>query len=195
MLMTKEHYDLMGQFEREHRGRRMDRESKELWPRGIIYQDGHVNELFAAYRRGYAFAVADYRSDLQNLEASRDGYRRDAERLQTEIDTLKSSKAEQSEEGTPPASAQDDAKDEQNRHKINADLCAFYMRWEADGDYLRCRKCKRPQIASYAEKNFPHAAGCKAVGHVEQRPWLALVDLLRPLIGPAPAAGDAETKS
>jgi len=106
MLMTKEHYDLMGQFEREHRGRRMDRESKESWPRGIIYQDGHVNELFAAYRRGYAFAVADYRSDLQNLEASRDGYRRDAERLQTEIDTLKSSKAEQSEEGTPPASAQ-----------------------------------------------------------------------------------------
>lgn len=112
MLMTKEHYDLMGQFEREHRGRRMDRESKESWPRGIIYQDGHVNELFAAYRRGYAFAVADYRSDLQNLEASRDGYRCDAERLQTEIDTLKASKAEHSEEGTPPASAQDDAKDE-----------------------------------------------------------------------------------
>jgi hypothetical protein len=81
---------------------------------------------------------------------------------------------------------------EQVRHKMNADLCAFYMRWEADGDYLRCRKCKRPQIASYAEKGFPHAAGCKAVGNVEQRPWLALVELMRPLIGSvAPAAGDA----
>lgn len=85
-----------------------------------------------------------------------------------------------------------DAQDEQVRHKMNADLCAFYMRWEADGDYLRCRKCKRPQIASYAEKGFPHAAGCKAVGNVEQRPWLALIELMRPLIGSAaPAAGDA----
>lgn len=93
---------------------------------------------------------------------------------------------------TPPASAQDDAKDEQDRHKMNADLCAFYMRWEADGDYLRCRKCKRPQIASYAEKGFPHAAGCKAVGNVEQRPWLALIEFMRPLIGnSALAAGDA----
>lgn len=81
---------------------------------------------------------------------------------------------------------------EQVRHKMNADLCAFYMRWEAHGDYLRCRKCRRPQIASYAEKGFPHAAGCKAVGNVEQRPWLALVELMRPLIGSvAPAAGDA----
>ncbi|MFY3461069.1 hypothetical protein ACOTJD_30880 [Achromobacter xylosoxidans] len=90
------------------------------------------------------------------------------------------------------SSAPGDAQDEQARHKMNAELCAFYMRWEADGDYLRCRKCKRPQIASYAEKGFPHAAGCKAVGNVEQRPWLALVELMRPLIdSAAPAAGDA----
>ncbi|OZI23720.1 hypothetical protein CAL26_09825 [Bordetella genomosp. 9] len=77
MLVTKEHYDLMVQFERGLLGR-FDKEAKELWPRGIIYQDGHINELFLAYRRGYAFAVADYRVDLQNLEASRDGYRDDA---------------------------------------------------------------------------------------------------------------------
>lgn len=92
----------------------------------------------------------------------------------------------------PAPSAPGDAQDEQVRHKMNADLCAFYMRWEADGDYLRCLRCKRPQIASYAEKGFPHAAGCKAVGNVEQRPWLALIELMRPLIGSAaPAAGDA----
>ncbi|CAB3952837.1 hypothetical protein LMG6103_03578 [Achromobacter piechaudii] len=93
MLITKEHYDLLAQFEREHSGR-FDKEAKEFWPRGIIYQDGRVNEQFLAYRRGYAFAVADYRSDLQNLEASRDGYRRDAERLQSEIDNLKAAEAQ-----------------------------------------------------------------------------------------------------
>lgn len=93
MLVTKEHYDLLAQFEREHSGR-FDKEAKEFWPRGIIYQDGHMNELFLSYRRGYAFAVADYRSDLQNLEASRDGYRRDAERLQSELDNLKAADAQ-----------------------------------------------------------------------------------------------------
>lgn len=93
MLVTKEHYDLLTQFEREHSGR-FDKEAKEFWPRGIIYQDGRVNEQFLAYRRGYAFAVADYRSDLQNLEASRDGYRRDAERLQAELDNLKAADAQ-----------------------------------------------------------------------------------------------------
>ena len=54
MLKSKEHYDLMAQFDREFRHARLDKESKELWPRGIVYQDGMVNELFLAYRRGYA---------------------------------------------------------------------------------------------------------------------------------------------
>lgn len=54
MLMTKEHYDLLEQFEREFKSRRLDKEPKALWPKGIIYQDGHVNELFLAYRRGYS---------------------------------------------------------------------------------------------------------------------------------------------
>ncbi|VFR32402.1 hypothetical protein BER2_1680 [plant metagenome] len=53
-LTSREHYDLMAAFEREHRGR-MDREPKESWQRGIIYQDGHVNEMFLIYRRGYAY--------------------------------------------------------------------------------------------------------------------------------------------
>lgn len=54
-LLSKEHYDLMAQFEREHSGR-FDKEDKALWPNGFIYQDGHVNELFLAYRRGYEYA-------------------------------------------------------------------------------------------------------------------------------------------
>ena len=54
MLHTKEHYDLMAQFERAFKHRRLDKEPKDFWPKGVIYQDGHVNELFLAYRQGYA---------------------------------------------------------------------------------------------------------------------------------------------
>lgn len=58
MLMTKEHYELMASFEREHKHRRLDREKdKELWKKGAVYQDGHVNELFLAYRKGYALGT------------------------------------------------------------------------------------------------------------------------------------------
>src|SRR5690606_24586457 len=60
MLKTQAHYDLMAQFEKEFKGvGRFDREPKESWPRQIIYQDGQVNELFLAYRRGYAFGKAE----------------------------------------------------------------------------------------------------------------------------------------
>lgn len=79
-LLSQEHYDLLAAFERSHKGR-TDKEDRSLWPRGIIYQDGHMNDLFLAYRRGHAYAVADMRSDLQNLEAARDGYRDDAQAL------------------------------------------------------------------------------------------------------------------
>jgi len=57
MLHTKEHYDLIDAFEREHSGR-FDKEPKEDWWRGRVYQSGQVNELFLAYRRGYAFGKA-----------------------------------------------------------------------------------------------------------------------------------------
>src|SRR5690606_35615963 len=80
MLNDKEHYDLMSAFERRHSGRK-DREEKSLWPRGVIYQDGRVNELFLAFRQGHAYAKADDLSDIRNLEASRDGYRDDARTL------------------------------------------------------------------------------------------------------------------
>ena len=52
---TKEHAELMAMFEKEFSHRRLEREPKELWPQGNVYQDGHVNELFLAYRRGSAF--------------------------------------------------------------------------------------------------------------------------------------------
>lgn len=56
MLKTQEHYDLMAQFERDVKPYgRLDKESKDMWPRGLVYQDGGVNALFLAYRHGYAF--------------------------------------------------------------------------------------------------------------------------------------------
>lgn len=63
MLKTNEHIELMQMFEKEYRGQRLDKEPKELWPQGIIYQDGRVNELFIAYRRGYAFGKVIGRDD------------------------------------------------------------------------------------------------------------------------------------
>jgi len=77
MLNSKEHYDLMSAFESQHSGR-FDKEEKTLWPKGVIYQDGRVNELFLAFRRGHAYAEADMRADIQNVVAARDGYRDDA---------------------------------------------------------------------------------------------------------------------
>lgn len=55
MLKTKEHIDLMAQFEKDLRPGRLDKEPKDMWHRGIIYQEGQVNALFLAYRHGYAF--------------------------------------------------------------------------------------------------------------------------------------------
>lgn len=63
MLKTNEHIELMQMFEKEYRGQRLDKEPKELWPQGVIYQDGKLNELFIAYRRGYAFGKVIGRND------------------------------------------------------------------------------------------------------------------------------------
>lgn len=57
-LKSKEHHDLMEAFERQCRllpgAVRLDREDKNYWSSGNIYQDGRTNSLFLAYRLGYA---------------------------------------------------------------------------------------------------------------------------------------------
>ena len=54
MLGTKEHYDVMAQFEQQFKHRRLDREKdKALWKIGQVYQDGQVNDLFGVFLRGY----------------------------------------------------------------------------------------------------------------------------------------------
>jgi hypothetical protein len=59
-IHTKEHYDLIAQFERDMAGMgRMDREDKSMWARGIIYQSGEMNALFKAYRMGAAYGKSE----------------------------------------------------------------------------------------------------------------------------------------
>lgn len=53
-LGTKEHHDMMFQFEKEFKHLRLSKEPNELWSTGAVYEDGGVNKLFDAYRRGYS---------------------------------------------------------------------------------------------------------------------------------------------
>lgn len=57
MLQTKEHADLMEMFERTFPGRH-DKEPKDSWANGNIYQDGRMNEFFLTFRHGYAYGKA-----------------------------------------------------------------------------------------------------------------------------------------
>ncbi|WP_258129197.1 HNH endonuclease [Achromobacter anxifer] len=155
MLVTKEHYDLLAQFEREHSGR-FDKEAKEFWPRGIIYQDGRMNELFLSYRRGYAYAVADYRSDLQNLEASRDGYRRDAESLQAELDQLKRC-------APLPAQEVEDLTAEKVRELLDYDPSTGLLYW---------RKTRTGTALAGTLAGSPHPDGYVQI-KIKDKPYLA----------------------
>lgn len=56
-LKSQAHIEMMAMFDRLKLGR-LDKEAKELWPRGRIYQDGRVNDLFLAFRQGVAYGQA-----------------------------------------------------------------------------------------------------------------------------------------
>ena len=72
-------------------------------------------------------------------------------------------------------------------------LCEFALRWELDGDYLRCRKCKRPHIASKADIAFSHASDCKVIGKAETHPWKTFISILQHLYArPQPTAALVE---
>lgn len=57
-LRSQEHYELMKSFEQFCKPGRLDKEPKEMWARGIVYQDGNVNAMFLAFRQGYALGQA-----------------------------------------------------------------------------------------------------------------------------------------
>ena len=55
-LFSKEHYELITQFDKEFKKEgRLDKEPKELWSRGRIYQHADINNMFLAYRKGIAY--------------------------------------------------------------------------------------------------------------------------------------------
>lgn len=56
-LTSKEHYELMADFERIFsKGYRLDREkNKDFWKIGHVYEDGKTNLLFTAFRSGYQY--------------------------------------------------------------------------------------------------------------------------------------------
>lgn len=62
MLGTKEYYDLIAAFERDYNGtHRLDKEPKELWSKGNVYQHGELNLLWRAFERGVSFGKLYYR--------------------------------------------------------------------------------------------------------------------------------------
>ncbi len=51
---SKEHYELLAQFEKNFSHMRLDREQdKSLWKIGQVYEDGETNALYTAYILGY----------------------------------------------------------------------------------------------------------------------------------------------
>lgn len=57
MLNTQEHYDLIAQFERVFKiGKNYaTKEDKAMWAKGRVFCHDQTNELFLAYRHGYAY--------------------------------------------------------------------------------------------------------------------------------------------
>lgn len=59
MLGTKEHCEVMRQFQKDFKLEPTPRlEHRSLWKSGFIYCHGATNNLFMAYRMGYAFGKA-----------------------------------------------------------------------------------------------------------------------------------------
>ena len=59
-IHTREHYDIIDAFEKAFNHLPTAKESKELWPKGHVYCNGEANNLFLAYRQGYAAGRAEY---------------------------------------------------------------------------------------------------------------------------------------
>lgn len=57
-IISKDHYEMMDAFEKTFSYLRLDREPKELWKMGVVYQDGNANNLFLAYRHGVSYGRA-----------------------------------------------------------------------------------------------------------------------------------------
>ncbi len=54
-IFSKDHYELMTQFEKDFRHMRLDKEPKELWASKAVYRSGETNNMFLAYRAGVSY--------------------------------------------------------------------------------------------------------------------------------------------
>lgn len=62
MIGTKEHYELLKNFEQIMGKRfRFDKEDKDFWKKGVVYQDGMVNEMYRVFIKGYALGKFECR--------------------------------------------------------------------------------------------------------------------------------------
>ena len=57
---SKEHYEILEEFEKSHKFFILDKENKKLWKMGQVYQNGETNKLYNAFIKGYAFGRAVY---------------------------------------------------------------------------------------------------------------------------------------
>jgi len=60
-ITSKEHYEMMENFEQRFKAK-PTREPKDLWSKGVVYCDGHLNRDFLLFRQGYSLAKAIYQS-------------------------------------------------------------------------------------------------------------------------------------
>jgi hypothetical protein len=64
-LNSQEHIDMIKQFEKDFdmfsfKSRRFDKEPREMWVKGHVYQDAEVNAVFKAWRFGYSYGRCVY---------------------------------------------------------------------------------------------------------------------------------------
>ena len=73
---SKEHYDILDAFDKNYSYMRLDKESKEFWQSGIIYQDGEVNKLYQSFILGYSLGRLIYKDNVQsaNIVSSEDNF-------------------------------------------------------------------------------------------------------------------------
>jgi len=59
-LGSKEHYDILDNFEKNHKYLRLDREEQSLWGIGQVYQNGETNNLYKSFILGYSLGRCQY---------------------------------------------------------------------------------------------------------------------------------------
>ena len=61
LIGSKEHYDILAEFEKNFSYCRLDREKDVcLWRKGQVYESGETNKLYAAYIAGYSLGRLSY---------------------------------------------------------------------------------------------------------------------------------------